>query len=319
MTRNETNPPPDWRQDLTQCWQRLPNKLFFFVLLAAWLALFQFWGNSILGYVHTSSLFSWLYDIYNSPGSAEDSGHGDFVPFLVLALFWWKRHELLALPLRYWFPGMFIFGAALVMHVLAFVLQQPLLSVLALFIGVYGLMGLAWGPDWLRHSRYPFLLFIFSLPLASHLNFILFPLRMLATVLASTIAHLLGIGVIRQGTDLIDPSGSYRYEVAAQCGGMRSVVAIVLIATVYAFAAFKSRRHRTIMVLSAIPFAVLGNVLRLFAIIAAAAMGGQSAGDYVHQGGPFGVLSLLPYVPAILGLFALGRWMEKKERAADEK
>ena len=29
-------------QDTTNCWQRLPNKAFFFVLLAAWLALFQF-------------------------------------------------------------------------------------------------------------------------------------------------------------------------------------------------------------------------------------------------------------------------------------
>src|SRR5262245_3431860 len=109
MTANEPKPSPDWRQDLSQCWQRLPNKAFFFGLLAAWLALFQFCGNSILGYVHTSSLFAWLWDIYNSPGSAEDSGHGIFVPFLVLIVFWWKRNELLDLPLRYWFPGALIF------------------------------------------------------------------------------------------------------------------------------------------------------------------------------------------------------------------
>ena len=303
----------DFWQDATECWQRLPNKAFFFGLLAAWIVLFHFWGNSILGYVHTSSIFSWLNDIYNSPNSAEDSGHGDFIPPLVIVLFWWKRKELLALPLDVWVPGAFIVAFALVLHILGYLVQQPLVSVVALLVGLYGLMGLAWGRQWLRHSRYPFMLFIFSIPMASHLNFVLFPLRVLATALAAAVAHLIGIGVIRQGTDLIDPSGTFRYEVAAECGGMRSVVAVVLIATVYAFAILKSPVRKTSLILSAIPFAVLGNVVRLFTIIVAAAMGGQSWGNYVHQGGPLGVFSLLPYVPPILGLFWLGRRLENQE------
>jgi len=314
MNDNPDHPPrKSFWQDAVENWQRLPNKGFFFGLLAAWLVLFQFWGNSVLGYVHTPSLFSWLYDIYNSPNSAEDSGHGDFIPFLVIILLWWKRRELLALPLQLWLPGALIFIFALAMHILAYLVQQPLFSVAALFIGVYGLTGLAWGPAWLRHSRYPFALFLFSIPLASHLNFILFPLRVLATKLAAGTAHLIGINVLRQGTDLIDPSGSFRYEVAAECGGMRSLVAVILIATVYAFGVFRSPALRTLLILSAVPFAVLGNVVRLFTIIFAASIGGQSAGNYVHLGGPFGILSLLPYVPAVAGLFLLGRWMEKYE------
>ncbi|MGH7991358.1 MAG: hypothetical protein ACREDS_14360, partial [Limisphaerales bacterium] len=79
-----------------EAWKQLPNKGFFFALLAAWLALFQFLGNSILGYVHTKSLFSWMYDGYNSPNPVNDSSFCDFIPFLVLGLFWWKRKELLA-------------------------------------------------------------------------------------------------------------------------------------------------------------------------------------------------------------------------------
>ena len=65
---NETSnnkTPQNWWQDTVECWQRLPNKVFFFALLAAWLALFQFLGNSILGYVHTPSLFAWLYESYD--------------------------------------------------------------------------------------------------------------------------------------------------------------------------------------------------------------------------------------------------------------
>ena len=80
------------------------------MLLAAWLALFQFLGNAILGYVHTPSLFSWMLGQYNNPNA--DDGHGNFIPFLVIGLFWWKRRELLALPLKLWWPGLLILLAA---------------------------------------------------------------------------------------------------------------------------------------------------------------------------------------------------------------
>ena len=96
------------------------------MLLAAWLALFQFLGNSILGYIHTPSLFSWMHEAYRSSrSSANDDAHGNFIPFLVVGLFWWKRKELLAPSLKIWWPGLLILAAAMVLHVLGYVIQQP--------------------------------------------------------------------------------------------------------------------------------------------------------------------------------------------------
>jgi exosortase len=154
---------------------------------------------------------------------------------------------------------------------------------------------------------------VFSVPLATHLNFILFPLRLLVCWLVEMAAHLIGIGVIRHGTQLMDPSGNYGYEVAAACGGMRSLIAIFLLATVYAFGNFRSPGKRIFLMATALPFAVLGNLVRLLLIIVAAEMGGQPWGDYVHEGGPGGLISLLPYIPGIFGLFFVGNWMEKRE------
>ncbi len=54
-------------------------------------------------------------------------------------------------------------------------------------------------------------------------------------------------------------------------------------------------------------------MLRLLAIILAAEMGGQDWGNYVHEGGPFGIISLLPYIPGMIGLLWVGRWLEKRE------
>jgi exosortase len=299
-------------QDTVDCWHRLPNKAFFFVLLAAWLALFQFLGNAILGYVHTPSLFSWLHDQYNNPNA--DDGHGNFIPFLVTGLFWWKRRELLALPLKIWWPGLLILAAAIALHVAGFAVQQPDLSIVALFTGIYGLMGLAWGREWLRNSLFPFFLFMFSFPLGQRAEIITFPLRQLVTRLSELVAHwVLGIDVIRAGTQLFDPSGSYGFDVQAPCSGMRSLIAVFLLATIYGFFAFRSPWKRLLLMALALPFSVLGNLARMLLIIIAAALGGQSWGDYVHEGGPLGIISLVPYLPAMAGLLLVGRWLENRE------
>ena len=314
MNGNQTKPAPaDWRADTADCWRRLPNKSIFFTLLAAWALLFQFFGNSILGYVHTPSLFEWLFNLYNLGNDENDNSYCNIIPFLVTGIFWWKRRELLALPLQLWWPGLPLLAAALALHILGFVVQQPLVSVIALLAGIYALMGLAWGREWLRHSSYPFFLFVFSIPMAAYMNFILFPLRLLVCWLVEMVAHLFGIEIIRQGTQLIDPSGTFQYEVAAACGGMRSLIAVFLLATVIAFGLLRSPGRRIFLMVLALQFAVLGNMLRLLAIIVAAEMGGQKWGNYIHEGGPFGIISLLPYIPGIIGLLWAGRWLENRE------
>jgi exosortase len=300
-----------------KAWEQMPNKGLFLVLLAAWLALFQFLGNSILGYIHTPSLFSWLYEAYNSPNPANDDGHGDFIPFLVVGLLWWKRKELLAQPLDIWWLGLLLFVLAMGLHILGYVLQQPRISVVALFAGIYGLTGLAWGREWLKKSFFPFFLFVFSIPLGDQAKLITFPLRLLVCQLVEAVSHwILGIDVMRIGTQLIDPSGTYQYDVQAACSGMRSFVAIFLLSTAYGFLAFRSPWKRILLMALAFPFAVLGNLLRMLLIIVAAELGGQGAGNYVHEST---VISLIPYFPAFVGVFWVGAWMEKHWQSGEKE
>src|ERR1051326_8594351 len=182
----------EFRIEFLKCWPRLPNKAFFFILLAAWLALFQFMGSSTLGYIQTSSLLRWMYNAYN-PGvehPSTDDGHGLLVPFVVLGLFWWKRRELLALPLKTWWPALGLIALGLFLHIVGYVLQQQRASIIGLFVGIYGLMGLAWGLDWLRASFFPFFLFAFSVPLGSLAEPITFPLRILVCKLVEEFSHV---------------------------------------------------------------------------------------------------------------------------------
>lgn len=295
------------------CWRQLPDKGLFFTLLVAWLALFQFLGNATFGYINTPSLYYWMYNAYNEVHPAADDGHGNLIPFLVLGLFWWKRKVLLAQPLRFWWPALVLVVGALTLHLVGYLVQQPRLSIVALFIGIYGLMGMTWGPHWLRASFFPFFLFAFMVPLGSLSEVVTFPLRLMVTTIVQHIAtDVLGMSVIRSGTQLFDGLGTYQYDVAAACSGIRSLVAVILLATAYGFVMFKSPWHRLLIVGSAFPLAVIGNTLRLMLIVLAGEFFGQEAGSYVHDSTWF---SLLPYVPAILGLILLGRWLERRTAA----
>lgn len=295
--------------DARGCWRRLPDKALFFPLLLAWMAIFFFIGNSTFGYVETGSLFSWMMNAYTKETEVADDGHGTIMPFVVLGLLWWKREKLLAQPMKTWWPGLLILAAATVAHLAGYLLQQPRISILAFFLGVYGLMGLTWGWRFLKESFFPYVMFAFMMPLGSLTGAVTFPLRILVTNLAVFLGrHVLGADVMAVGTQLINPSMQYQYEIAVPCSGMRSLVAITLIAVVYGAVALRGFWPRFWLVVAAMPLAVIGNTFRLLLIILAGQIGGQEWGNFVHHDPTF---SMTPYVPAILGLMWIGGRFEK--------
>jgi len=312
--------PGAWKE-CVDCWTELPDKTIFLVLVGAWVALFHFLGNSTLGYVRTPSLFGWwiwvntrgldganAVEAFNRILSA-DEAHVWFVPLVVLALLGWKRRELAVAPKRFWWPALGLVAVALLIHVLGYMVQQTRVSLVAFFLGGYALSGLVWGWSWLRATFFPAFLLLGCIPLGNASEYIAFPLRLLATNITTALARgILGIDVVQNGTSIWDPSGRFQYEVAAACSGIRSLTAIFGLATIYGFVKFSRTWQRLLLMATAFPLAVLGNVIRVITIVLAAESFGQPAGDYVHQNAVF---SLLPYLPAIAGLMVLGHWLRK--------
>jgi exosortase len=294
-------------------WQALPNKFFFFLLAGAWVALFVFLGNSTFGYKDSASIFSWMFDIYTSP--LGDEQHALLIPFIVLILFWWKRQELLAKPATLWRPAIIFIALGLLSHLVGYLIQQPRLSFIGFLLGLYGLTGLAWGKHWLKASFFPFFLFAFCMPVGELAGPITFPLRLMVSWIVTAIAHLgLSPDLIREGTQLFDAQHTFGYEVAAACSGIRSLVALLALTTIYGFVNFKTPWRRAVMVLCAVPLAVLGNVLRLCFTIMVAESFGQDAGKAVET--KFGFVT---FAAAIAGVFVIARWLEKGEPRTELK
>ncbi len=294
----------EFRREFGESWRALPDKALFFSLLAAWLALFHFLGNSTLGYANTHSLFSWLGFIYRT---SPDDEHGALIPVVVAMLFWWRRQELLAVPTRNWWPALALIGLALVLHVTGFILQQPKASVIAFFGGLYGLTGLVWGPRWLAATFFPYFLFAFCLPLGDLAENLTFPLRLLVTRLSVAISHGgLGIDVLREGSQIFDAQRTFQYDVAPACSGIRSLVALLALTTIYGFVTFRTAWKRLLMMVIALPLAVVGNVVRITGVIITAEAFGQQAGSRLHDWAGF-----VTFAVAIGCVLALGHWLRE--------
>ena len=305
-TRTVSGGAAGFRSDFGEFWRGLPEKRLFFGLLAAWVVLFQFLGNSTFGYTNTPSLFGWLSSCYTN---IPDDEHGFLIPLIVLALFWMKHDELLAVPKRRWWPGVALLIFALLLHVGGFVVQQTRISVIAFIVGLYALMGLTWGPRWLRASFFPFFLLFLCVPLSAVADTITVPLRLFATMITSFICHfVLGIDVIQEGNRLFNANGTYQYEVAAACSGIRSLTAIFALTTIYGFTAFRSSWRTLVVIGSSFPLAVGANVLRLVSIIIASEVFNPATGRYIHESG---WISLLPYIPAMIAMLVLGYWLRE--------
>ena len=281
----------------------MPHKAAFGLLLLGWVAFFHWLGNSTFGYRDTASLFGWLQYCY----SRTEEEHVYIVPFLVGILAWWKREELLRAAKGSWWPAVALLGLAVVLHIIGYVVQQTRISFLAFVVGLYALMGVTWGPGWLRAIFFPFFLLVFCMPLGNSAEMITGPLRMLVAQLSVAISqHALGIDVVRQGSQIFDTARSIQYDVAPACSGIRSLVALLLISTVYGFLCFNKLWKRWLIVLAAFPLAVAGNTLRITTVIIVGKALGQDAGARIEQN--FGFVT---YAFALGALFAAGYWLRE--------
>jgi exosortase len=292
-------------RELRDCWNRLPGKGLFFLLLVVWCFLFQFRGTTQFNFFPSPSLFLWMIGAWNSP--AMDSSHGKLIPFVVLVLLWFKRERLARCNnVRAWaaLPILFV---ALLLHVAGYLGQQPRLSMAGLFIGLYSLIGIIWGRDAMKATVFPMFLFVFCIPVGATLDAHTLGLRLFAARATAFVAtHFLAIPLVREGTQLFGADGT-AFEVAAVCSGIRSFVALLAITTISAVLLFRSAWKRAFVVSLTIPLAIFCNVIRLVAMIAAAHYIGRSAGEFVHEW--FGYVT---YAIAVAVLALVARWLQTK-------
>src|SRR5208337_3763291 len=263
----------------------------------AGIILFQFWGNATRGYIATNSLFHWWFYQWVNPES--DTEHAWLILGLSAFLLWRNLGGRGAGGRPVAGRAALALLGALLLHAVGFVAQQPRISILALLLYAWGVIALAGGDRWGRAAAFPAAFMVFAIPVNA-LDTVGFWLRMWVVGAGERIAHVLGIGIIRSGTQLLAPDGRYQYDVAAACSGVRSLMALGALSLFIGYLWLRPAWLRAAMLLLSVPLVYLGNVLRILSIVVAAQLGGQGWGDRVH-----GAMGIGVFVVVVAGVIAV--------------
>jgi exosortase len=232
-------------------------------------------------------------------GSVDYLSHGYLVPAVAVWAAWRERALLAELPARRDRRGLPLLLISLLLYGFGLAAGMVELEGLAFVAAVAASVLFLRGPEWLRALCFPigFLLFMVPPPEALLLPLIV-RLRLLVTGVAVAILHLLQTPVAQEGNVLVLPNGESLF-VADACSGVTSLITLLPLAVLLAYYVERSLARRLLLVVSVVPIALGGNLLRVVVtVIAARGVGVARATENVlHE-----TAGLITY---LLGCFAL--------------
>jgi exosortase len=192
----------------------------------------------------------------------ENFSHGFLVPLFSAFVIWQERDRLARILPRPSWSGVvpLIMGLGLLvigrMGAELFLERSSLLLVLA------GMVIIFVGWNLFRAVFFPWAFLLLMIPIPNIvLNQITFPLKLLASQVASTVLPVLGVPVLREGNVINLPA--MPLEVAEACSGIRSLMSLVTLAIIYGFLLEKRLWVRCLLILAAVPITVFANDVRI--------------------------------------------------------
>ncbi len=230
-----------------------------------------------------------------------DYSHGFLVPFLSVFFIWERWNDLseeLPIP-SIWGIGLLSLGLfSLVVGLIGAELYVQRMSLIVVISGLV-LLILGWKYLWLLSLPIAFLIFMIPLP-AIIVNTIAFPLQLFAAQTATFCLFSLGIPVLREGNLIM--LASTTLEVAEACSGLRSLLSLLALGTVYGYFSQNVLWKRWMLVGLSIPIAIIANAARVSGTgILAHYFGDEAAEGFYHT-----FEGWLVFVVAFILLFVCG-------------
>ena len=209
----------------------------------------------VLAYLDTLLLVKeeWANPLYS---------HGYIVPIISLALLWLRYQPFRPVPAseRWMGLGILVFGLA-VRQLGVSMMMNPLdrYSFLIAIIGVFMMVGGWHAIRW----AWPALVFlVFMMPLPSVLEHnILWRLQTLASVCSTFVLQTIGIAAFRQGNLISVPNAEL--NIADACSGLRMLTIFLALAVAMVFLVERPWWDKFMILLSAVPIALIVNVIRI--------------------------------------------------------
>lgn len=229
--------------------------------------------------------------------------HGFLVPLVSAYLIWRKRKRLKELlPAPSCKSGLMLLIAGLLLHFISTALKINFGSYISLPIVMGGLVLYLFGKQIARELVFPISFLIFMLPLPRVIIIaVSFKMKMLAAQISSGAVNMMGISAIRDGSTIYLPNGSLL--VGEPCSGLRSLISLLALGAVFTQFISGSRVKKNVLFLSAIPIALMSNVLRIILLLLTTFIYGEKVAlGFFHD-----FSGMLVFVFAFIGLAIIMR------------
>ena len=212
-----------------------------------------------------------------------DYSHAFIVVPIAAVLVWNRRGEFSDSRSRPRMAGLFLVIAALGLLILGTLGAELFLTRVSLLLLAAGAVVFLYGWRHLRLLAFPLLLVALTIPIpAIVISRLTLSLQLCASTMAETLLWALRIPVLREGNVLWLPNATL--QVAEACSGIRSLTALIALALLVARFSDTRWFPRTVIILAAIPIAVLVNGLRVTASAVGARLFGVAAVEgVVHE------------------------------------
>ena len=285
---------PDYFGFLKRKWTPLDfAKLALLAALAG--TLYYFFGYVRLYQGLPISLWAWARYApqYNSE-------HGKIVPFMFAGLVWYHWEEIAKAKKAGNNLGLvWILVGCLLFAIGARTLQGRMAMAAAPFL-LYGMVLYLWGRETARVLLFPIAFLVFMIPVSA-IEQATSSLQGLVTGMAQAVCGVIGIKLYTEGTTLIPLDQSFKgFDVAEGCSGIRSLMAMIMITTIYVHLTQTKRWKQFVILGSSIGFAIIGNAGRIISIFIVAKLFGAS-----FAGGPYHEVSGYISFPIALGAMLL--------------
>jgi exosortase len=212
--------------------------------------------------------------------------HGFLIPPIAVWLVWRQRAVLSTCPTTGCWAGVAILVPAVLLQIAGLRGDVAMLQGVSLVLALAGIVLQLHGWKALRRLAMPIAFLIFMIPaLPWFMDVLSFRLKIQAARGAVGFAQLIGVAVQRDGVNLLFPGGILAVENA--CSGLRSLVALMALGTLFGYLAPGAIWKRVLLFLLALPIAVFANTVRIAALCVYAGLAGptEAAGSFHKIGG----------------------------------
>jgi exosortase len=183
-------------------------------------------------------------------------------PLVSAYLVWQHSTQLERLPKKPENKGISLVILGLFLLVLGNLAAEQFTARISLLITLAGLILYLLGWQHLRLLTFPIAYLVFMFPFPSILlDQITFPLQLIASKAATESLQMLGIPVLREG-NIIHLAGT-SLEVAEACSGVRSLISLIALGTIFAYFNQRMVWKRVSLVFACIPITVIVNAMRI--------------------------------------------------------